>query len=322
MDNYTGSFLRSIASTQHNNFGLFKIDLDVQSKIIALGIRRKHMMYRWSRAGTRVFNQIHSIQKCKGNRCDTNINNTGGKGKGVQLNLLKHIASDKLGSFSKPTLLKSALVNVHSICNKILTFHHFVSDNKLDICSVTETWIKPNDNSTPSCLPPINFSSHNTIRNGKTGGGLAFVLHNNIQYNYERDHNFTSFECASLKLRTIGKSIRPLLVYRKQEVAFLTFVDEVVSLTERCIMDTAKLVLLGYFNLHINELADPNADTFCDLSACFNLKNNIFFPMHTSNNTLDLVLNASDDMAVKAFQQGELFNDHYAVHLTSQLKRD
>ena len=48
---------------------------------------------------------------------------------------------------------------------------------------MTETWIKPNDNSTPLCLPPINLSSHNEIRNGKTGGGLAFVLHNNIQYN-------------------------------------------------------------------------------------------------------------------------------------------
>ena len=166
---------------------------------------------------------------------------------------------------------------------------------------MTETWIKPNDNSTPSCLPPINFSSHNTIRNGKTGGGLAFVLHNSIQYNYEGEHNFTSFECASLKLRTIGKSIRLLLVYRKQEVAFLTFVDEFVSLIERYIMDTAKLVLLGDFNLHINELADPNADTFHDLLECSNPKNNIFFPMHTSNNTLDLVLNASDDMTVKAF---------------------
>ena len=146
------------------------------------------MVHRRSRAGTRVFNQIYSIQKCIGNRCDTSTNNTGGKGKGVQLNLLKHLASDKLGSFSKPTLLKCALVNAHSICNEIPTFHHFVSDNKLDICCVIETWIKPNDNSTPSCLPPINFSSHNTIRNGKTGGGLASVLHNSIQYNYEGEH--------------------------------------------------------------------------------------------------------------------------------------
>ena len=210
-----------------------------------------------------------------------NTNNTGGTGKGVQLNLLKHLESDKLGCFSKPTPLKCALVNAHSIYNKIPTFHHFVSDNKLDICCLTETWIKPNDNSTPSCLPPINFSSHNTIRNGKTDGGFAFVLHNSIQYNYEGEHNFHSFECASLKLRTIGKRIRLLLVYRKQEVAFLTFVDEFVSLIERYIMDTAKFVLLGDFNLHINELADPNADTFCDLLECFNLKNNIFFPMHT-----------------------------------------
>ena len=79
-------------------------------------------------------------------------------------------------------------------------------------------------------------------------------------------------------------------------------------------MDMAKLVLLGDFNLHINELADPNADTFHNMLECFNLKNNIFFPIHTSNNTLDLVLNASDDMTVKAFQQGELLSDHYAVH--------
>ena len=55
---------------------------------------------------------------------------------------------------------------------------------------------------------PVNFTSHNTVRNGKTGGGLAFVLHNGTQYNYEGEHNYTLFECVSLKLRTIGKSIR------------------------------------------------------------------------------------------------------------------
>ena len=148
----------------------------------------------------------------------------------------------------------------------------------------------------------------------KTSGSLAFVLHNGIQYNYEREHNYTSFECVFLKLWTIGKSIRLLLVYRKQEVAFLTFVDKFVSLIERYIMDIAKLVLLVDFNLHINELAGLNVDTFCDLLECFNHKNNIFFPMHTSNNTLDLLLNVSDDLTVKAFWQGELFIDHYVVH--------
>ena len=143
---------------------------------------------------------------------------------------------------------------------------------------------------------------------------MAFVLHIGIQYNYDGEHNYTSSECASIKLRTIGKSIRLLLVYRKQGVAFLTFVDEFVSLIERYIMDTAKLVLLGDFNLHINELADTNADTFHDLLECSNFKNSMFFPMHTSNNTLDLVLNASDDLMFKAFWQGELFSDHYVVH--------
>ena len=64
-------------------------------------------------------------------------------------------------------------------------------------------------------------------------------------------------------------------------------------------MDTAKLLLLGDFNFHINELADLNVGTFHE---CFNFKNNLFFPMHTSNNNLDLVLNASDDLTVKAFQ--------------------
>ena len=156
--------------------------------------------------------------------------------------------------------------------------------------------------------PPINFSSHNTVRNGKTGGGLAFVLHNCIQYHYEGEHNYTSFECVFLSKAENYRKIRLLLVYRKQEVAFLTFLDEFVSLIERYIMDTAKLILLEDFNLHINELADPNADTFHDQLECFNLKN-IFFPMHTTNNTFDLVLNASDDLTVKVFWQGELFSD-------------
>ena len=66
-------------------------------------------------------------------------------------------------------------------------------------------------------------------------------------------------------------------------------------------MDTDKLVLLGDFNLHIKELADPNADTFCDLLECFNLKTTSSFHPILPTTLLDLVLNASDDMTVKAF---------------------
>ena len=51
----------------------------------------------------------------------------------------------------------------------------------------------------------LKLSPHNTIRNGKTDGGLAFVLHNSIQYNYEGEHNFTPFECASLKAENYRK---------------------------------------------------------------------------------------------------------------------
>ena len=165
MANCMGNLLRSIASTKLINFGLFYITLEVWSKI-ALGIRRKLVKHRWSRAGTKVFNWIHSIQKCIGNRFDINTKHPEGKGRGVQLNLLKHLASDKLVSFCKPTILKCAMVDACSICNKIQTFHQLVSDNKLDICHVTETWIKPDYKSTPSHLPSMNFSSHNTVING------------------------------------------------------------------------------------------------------------------------------------------------------------
>ena len=150
---------------------------------------------------------------------------------------------------------------------------------------------------------------------------MAFVLHNGKQYNYDREHNYTSFECVSTKLRTIGKSIRLLLDYRKQGVAFLTSVDESVSLIERYITDTAKLELLRDFSLHIIKLADLNADTFHDLLECFNLKNNIFSPMHTFNNTLDLVLNALDDLTVNASQQGVFFSDYYAVHFDISVEK-
>ena len=44
--------------------------------------------------------------------------------------------------------------------------------------------------------------------------------------------------------------------------------------------------------------------------------------MHTSKNTLDLVLNTSDDLTVKAFQQGEFFSDHYAVHFVITVKKE
>ena len=42
-------------------------------------------------------------------------------------------------------MLKLSHINARSVCNKILSLHHSICENNIDICAVSETWIKQDD---------------------------------------------------------------------------------------------------------------------------------------------------------------------------------
>ena len=56
-------------------------------------------------------------------------------------------------------------------------------------------------------------------------------------------------------------------------------------------MNDTNGIILGDFNLHVNDPNDDNAMNFIETTQALALEQHIRFPTHTSSNTLDLVVN-------------------------------
>ena len=83
-------------------------------------------------------------------------------------------------------------INARSICNKIESFQEHVLARRVDICAITETWLKQTDT---ICMahrevPPEGYSiiSHSRLDN-RLGGGVMIVYRDNVKVN---DHTGTN----------------------------------------------------------------------------------------------------------------------------------
>ena len=115
----------------------------MRSHIISLGIRKQPLLckYHRTRAGRQLFHKIKTIalgwQNHDKKYC---LQQTEKKSGSISANLI--IINSTLIQ-SKPVHL--ATINTRSICNKINQFQHYLLENSIDVCAVTETWLKEDD---------------------------------------------------------------------------------------------------------------------------------------------------------------------------------
>ena len=77
-------------------------------------------------------------------------------------------------------------------------------------------------------------------------------------------------------------------------------------------MQYKNTIILGDFNIHINDSMDANASIFQDVMAATGLSQWVDFPTHKLGNTLDLVFTkCSSNIAVSSCMQGPLWSDHF-----------
>ena len=75
-------------------------------------------------------------------------------------------------SKAKHVNLSLADINDCSVKNKIASLQHYLCDSRIDICAITETWIKRDDPLQASDIPPPGYSIISVPRpDGQQGGG-------------------------------------------------------------------------------------------------------------------------------------------------------
>ena len=127
-------------------------------------------------------------------------------------------------------------------------------------------------------------------------------------------YDYTTMEYSDFAVSLPGLSLNMAVIYRPPDKSVHSFVSDFLDYMERNIYSTGKLLLTGDFNIHVNNLESPDANTFLDVLDSFGLQNHISFPTHHLNNTLDLVITSCHDNFTETSTPGRLFSDHNIVY--------
>ena len=99
---------------------------------------------------------------------------------------------------------KHSTINVQSVKSKDLILHQYICDNKIDLCILTETWLRDRDTDRVwiSCTSLNNRSLKMDTSNriGQQGGGLALVYGNMLNVTNIDQANNRTFPFAIWKI--------------------------------------------------------------------------------------------------------------------------
>ena len=97
--------------------------------------------------------------------------------------------------------------------NEILEIQHHSTDRNLDLCAITEIWIKQDDKAILNTLSPNGYLIKSSPRCNQTGGGVAMMYISGLACYELQKYSFKAMEDIDYKLSTQGKFIPIAVTY-------------------------------------------------------------------------------------------------------------
>ena len=105
-------------------------------------------------------------------------------------------------------------------------------------------------------------------------------------------------ECADFNIKLPSKMIHLRLIYRPPDGSVLQFCQELTTYLEQKINTTGDTLLMGDLNIHTNDPENQDTITFDDTIESLGLRNQVSFPTHRLQNTLDIIITAEDSSII------------------------
>ena len=223
------------------------------------------------------------------------------------------------------------LTNTQSIKSKELQLHKVIQEENIDLCVVTETWLSNNveDDTWVKCsvLNNDNLKLANVNRISRKGGGTALVYSNNLKVIHLEDANKMSFEYAIWGLEHKGIKMTIVAIYRPpystiNQATIQSFFEEFANWMETKSNEYNNIIVLGDFNIHINNDQDAEANRFKDIMEALGLQQHVSFSTHRYGNTLDHIYTEMGSTVVIDYcREGPILSDHTAVICGTNIQR-
>ena len=190
----------------------------------------------------------------------------------------------------------------------------------MDILAITETWLTGTVSDGPviSALLPNGYSVVHSPR-GSRGGGLAIVYRQSLNVTRVNVAPFASFEALECMVRGLI-TLRICVVYQPHRTS--SFIDEFSNYASYLTSAPGNLIVVGDFNLHVDDLTDKSSQDFLSSLAVLGLKQHITVPTHKNSHTLDLLITTLDGQLDPVWRvEDHGFPDHYAVFTQIAVKK-
>jgi exonuclease III len=214
------------------------------------------------------------------------------------------------------------LINTGSVVNKLETFTTIFGDHSPDVVALTETWLThESGDQILSSMVPSGFSFIQVPRpSSRRGGGVGVVFKSTISATLVADsQTFDSFEHMDVRLKFGTRTLRLLVVYRPPRCSESDFLRDFSFVLELLSVTRDDLLIVGDFNLHVDDEHDLYGCSFMSLIDSFGLQQHVVGPTHERSathkrHTLDLVMSRQRNHLVSKVCVGpRVISDHHPV---------
>ena len=176
---------------------------------------------------------------------------------------------------------------------------------------LTETWLGQ-DNSTAVLTEsaPPNFSFMSECRTQKKGGGVAILFNDSLQCKKISYGKFNSFEYVALQSKSSCRATF-VTIYRPPKYN-AEFFDEFAKLLSIVCIDFDCVVLVGDFNIHVDNLDDGSTKELLNILDNFGLSQHVTSSTHNKGHILDLIISKGLNISEVVVTDIAL-SDHYCV---------
>ena len=130
--------------------------------------------------------------------------------------------------------------------------------------------------------------------------------------NIDLEHN--TFEMLACCFRASSKPMIFVVVYRPGSAApTADFFAQLIMLFEIIATYKSDVIILGDFNIHVNDVNDQHGQRLLQILDDFNLIQHVVGPTHTLGNTLDLVITSSATAPLLTRADPPVYSDHGLV---------
>ena len=179
---------------------------------------------------------------------------------------------------------KCATINCYSIGIKQLVLRWKLIEHNLDVCALTETWIKEDDDTTAIQLCPDGYSSVSIPREGRIGGGIAIVHKSVITLRSKSIHNYQTMECVDVLLDFQNMLVNLCVIYRPPNTSIVAFCEDLTDHQERNVTSTGRMIIVGDLNNPTNQEQYPDTVLFEETLDGLNLRDHVDFATHHLEN--------------------------------------